>query len=158
MAKRFEFRLEVVQRVRQRAVDAQRRVVADSIRSVADEESRLRDISAQLRDLSMETRVTKQSESPDVASLRSQQYYHGWLADQSLKIQGELGRRRTESAIERRKLAEQSKRLQVIEKLRERQWQRFRRDQERREQGQLDEAALQGYFRESAGAGVGIRG
>jgi len=145
MAKAFQFRLEVVERLRKQALDRQRRAMAQAVRQVEHAEARVRDVSQQLRDLTLLTRGSKQEGQLDVASLRSQQFHRGWLADQALKVQEALSLRRVELAGEREKLAEATKRLKVMEKLRARQWQRFRKEQNRREQMELDEIGLRKF-------------
>ena len=156
MAKVFRFRLEVVERVRAQSVDKQRRVVADAVRALTTAEQRVANVTDELRDLALQTRDAKQAVVLDVGSLRGQQFYRGWLADQAIKAEAEAGERRQGLALERNRLAEASKRLKVIERLRERQWERFRVEQNRREQVDLDEVAIQVFRHASSHDAVGV--
>lgn len=147
MRKAFRFRLETVQRVRSQAVGQQRRAVADAVRAVTSAETDLTHVTNQLRDLALLTRDAKQTTRLDVASLRSHQFRRGWLADRAIKTQSDLTVRRAALKRERDTLGDVSKRLKVIEKLREREWQRFRTEQAKQEQTELDEVALQQFVR-----------
>jgi flagellar protein FliJ len=147
MARRFQFRLEVVERLRRQAVDQHRRVVAEKTRAVTSAESRLSDITAQLRETVSLSRKERLSASLDVNALRNHQVHSGWLQRKALDAQSELMLRRSELRDARARLAEASKQLKVIEKLRERQWARFNEKQQRREQNEADEVGLQQYFR-----------
>jgi flagellar export protein FliJ len=147
MAKAFRFRLEVVERVRRQAVDKQRRVVAEVLRDVAAAELRVARATEEIRALTLMTRDARQSSVLDVASLRGHQFHRGWLADQAIKAQAEFDQKKGDLAVERARLAENLTRLRVIEKLRERQTQAHRVEQTRIEQGELDEVALQQFWR-----------
>ena len=147
MAKAFKFRLEVVERVRQQAVDKQRRVIAEVLHAVASLEARVVGATEELRALTMMARDTKQSSVLDVASLRGQQFHRGWLADQAFKAQTDLNQKKGVLAVERARLANEMKRLRVIEKLRERQTKHYRWKQDRLEQADMDETALRQHWR-----------
>lgn len=149
MARGFRFRLEVVQRIRRRAVDARKRDVAAAVRSVTEVEGKLAQTDQEIRDLAMISRDTKQNAVLDVASLSRQQQHRGWLAKRTAELQSTLKERRRVLDGEREKLAEASRQLKVIENLRERQWKAFCTDRDRREQMALDEAALQAFGRSS---------
>jgi len=148
--------LEVIERLRSQAVDKQRRAVADAIRALTTAELRVENVTDQLRELTMQARDSKQAAVLDVASLRGQQFYRGWLADQAIKAQADSGACRNKLAVERDRIAEATKRLKVIERLRERQWKRFRLQQDRREQMELDEVALQVFRRASCDGAAGV--
>ena len=154
MAGRFRFRLETVERVRGQEVERQRRAVAVATRAVKAAEARLADVTNRLRDLALSTRSAKQGGRLDVGLLRSQEFHGGWLADQAIKAQGGLSVKKAELLRERSLLGDLSKRLKVIEKLRERQWRRFRVEQAKREQVELDEVALQQFVRSAPGESV----
>ena len=148
MAKRFQFRLDTVERLRKQDVDRRRRVVAEAVRSVTTAEAQLADITRQLRETVEISRGERQASRPDVAALRSHESYGGWLQGKALEAQARLATQRGVLRAERDKLAETSKRLKVIEKLREREWSRFKRDEARREQREADEIGLQQYVRD----------
>jgi flagellar FliJ protein len=147
MAGQFRFRLEVVERLRRQAQDAQRRVVADAVRAVQRVETRIEHLTRQLADTMDRARGTQGVARLDVVSLRGHQIYRGYLHRQLLQSTAELARRQRELQAERAKLAEASKRLKVIEKLRERHWNRYVTALRREEQAATDEVALQGFLR-----------
>ena len=64
-----------------------------------------------------------------------------------LDAETELGRQQTRLEQERAKLAEAARRLKVIEKLRERQWERHVFEERRAEQRENDEVANQLHLR-----------
>ncbi len=147
MARRFRFRLETVRRLRQQALDQQRRVVADAVQAVGRIQERIGRFTWQLISTIDQTRGAKQAPRFDVVSVRIQQFHRGWLHRKLLEANEELAKRQTELDAQRAKLGEASKRLKVIEKLRERQWERHRKEVNREEQATYDETALQRYVR-----------
>ena len=148
MAGRFRFRLDVVERLRRQARDGQRRVVAEAIRSVRRVEYRIGRLTGELTDTVGGLRDDRTEGRIDVVSLRRDQLYQGHLHRVIRGSQVELDERREELEVERQKLAEASKRLKVIEKLRERHWNRYVDRIRREEQAATDEVALQAYLRE----------
>ncbi len=147
MAGAFRFRLATVERVRGQEVERQRRAVAVAARAVKAAEVSLADVTNRLRELTLSTRSAKQGARLDVGLLRSQEFHGGWLADQAIQAQAFLSKQQAELVRRRNLLGDLSKRLKVIEKLRERQWRRFRAEQAKREQIELDEVALQQFVR-----------
>ena len=148
MAGRFRFRLEVVRRIRQQAQEAQRRVVADAVHAVGAVETRIDRLTHTLGDTVERAREAQRGRRLDLMSLRGDQFYRGWLHRRILESHAELSRRRTELDRARAELGELTKRLKVIEKLRERQWTRYLKDIQREEQAAFDESALQMHLRE----------
>ena len=147
MAGRFRFRLEVVRRIRQQAQDAQRRVVADAVRAVGAVEQRIDRLTQTLSNTVEQARDAQQERRLDLVSLRGHQFYRGWLHGRILESHAELSRRRTELDRERAELGEVTKRLKVIEKLREKQWNRYLKEIRREEQAAFDESAVQTFLR-----------
>ena len=147
MAKRFRFRLEVVRQLRQQAQDTQRRVVADAARAVTRVDERIARMTQELADTVDRSRDTQQTRHLDMTSLRGHQFYRGWLHQRIMESGEERENLDAKLDRERVKLAEVSKRLKVIERLREKQWMRHQAEFRREEQAGYDEAALQGYVR-----------
>ena len=147
MAGRFRFRLDVVERLRRQAQDARRRVVADALRAVKRVEARIDQLTRQLGDTMDRARGTQGAARIDLVSLRGHQIYRGYLHRRLLQSTAELSQRQRELQTERGKLAEASKRLKVIEKLRERHWNRYVTALRREEQAATDEVAVQGFLR-----------
>ena len=111
MARRFRFRLETVRKLRERARDAQRRVVADAVRDVNGIEKLLAQLDQQLRGTIDRARGIHEERRLDVTSLRGHQFYRGWLHRKILESTVELAARKTRLEAERDKLGEASKRL-----------------------------------------------
>ena len=147
MAGRFRFRLGVVERLRRQARDSQRRVVADAVRGVRHVEQRIAGLTRQLAETVDGTRAAQEAERLDVVSLRGHQIYRGGLHRWILESDAELGERQRELDTERNRLVEASKRLKVIEKLRERHWGRYLTQLRREEQAITDETAVQIFLR-----------
>lgn len=148
MARRFRFRLETVRKLRRQAQDVQRRAVADVVRTVGLVEERIAGLTRQLHGTTDQSRNAQQARRLDMASLRGHQFYRSWLHRQITEADAELTRRKAQLEAERARLAEASKRLKVIEKLRERQWTRYRTGVAREEQAAADEAALTMHMRQ----------
>ncbi len=147
MARRFRFRLETVRRLRQQARDAQRRVVADAVRAVTRVEERIAELTRQWHGMIEQSRDALHTPRLDVVSIRGHQIHRAWLHRKITELSETLARKQAKLRAERAQLAETSNRLRAIEKLRERQWKRFRTSVAREEQGASDEAALQMHLR-----------
>jgi len=147
MARRFRFRLETVRRLRKQALDAQRRVVADAVQALVRVEERIAVLTRRWHGVVDQSRDAMRIQRLDLVSLSGHQVYRGWLDQEIGKSKESLGRKRAELDAERARLAETSKELKVIDKLRERQWERFSVKIAREEQVANDEAALQMYLR-----------
>jgi len=143
MGGRFKFRLEVVRRIRKEAQDAQRRVVGEAIRSLQDTQGRIARLGEQLEGATQDARDVQSGRFLNMAWLRSHHLHQGYMRRHVVSAQAELNGRRTRLDEERAKLAEVTKRLKAIEKLRERRKTQHDAGLRRREQADLDEAALQ---------------
>lgn len=147
MARSFRFRLETVRRLRKQALDVQRRVVAEAVQAVAGVEERIAELTRSWHGAADQSRDAMRIHCFDLVSLSGQQIYRSWLDREIAKFSESLAEKRVELDAERDRLAETSKELKVIEKLRERQRKRFLVKLAREEQVANDEAALQMYLR-----------
>ena len=147
MPGRFRFRLEAVRKVRQQAQDAQQRVVAGVLREIGQTESGIRQLTEELRAEVGASRTAQSFERLDLTVIRGHRFRQTWLQGRILDGREELARQQARLAQERDKLAEASRRLKVIEKLRERQWERFSTEERRAEQRENDEIANQLHLR-----------
>jgi flagellar FliJ protein len=152
MAKRFRFRLDVVERVRRQDYDRQRRTVAEAVRAVRQIDEHMARINEQIRRSVADAIAGQRDGALDLAQVRSHEIHRGWLNRQLANA--ELARQDRERAlkIERSELAEVTKRLRVIEKLREKQWRRHLQEVGREEQMMSDEMALTRFLRVSTDA------
>ena len=149
MARKFRFRLETVRKLRERARDAQRQVVSERVRAVGAVERRLSGFAGDLEAAVDGSRDASGTGRLDMASLRSHRVYRAWLHRKMDDTRVELDGRRRELSTEQERLADATRRLRVIEKLREKQWTRYCSELAREEQTANDEVALQVYQREA---------
>lgn len=147
MAGRFRFRLEVVRRVRKQAQDMQRRVVADAIQAAQEVENRMGRLTEELDRTMDRSRDARRLHELDISALRGHQVYRGCIHRRLLESATELVKRRATLDVERSKLAETTKRLKAIEKLRERKLASHVKTLEREEQAGYDETAAGLYMR-----------
>ncbi len=147
MAGRFRFRLEAVRRVRKQAQDTQRRVVAGAVQAVQEVENRMGRLTEELNLTMDRSRDARRLHDLDLSVLRSHQVYRGCIHRRLLESATELVQRRASLDVERSKLAETTKRLKAIEKLRERKLASHVRAWEREEQAGHGEAAVGLYLR-----------
>lgn len=146
MARKFQFRLATVERLRRESRDVQRRVVAEHARGVSQLEAELAVVADEMVNNESQLRaalVQRAGEMRlDVDALRRQQTHRVYLrGDLASRVDALAQRRRTLQA-ERNRLAEATKHLKVIEKLRARRWQNHLAELRREEQALTDEAAL----------------
>lgn len=147
MAGRFRFRLEAVRRVRKQTQDTQRRVVAGAVQAVQEVENRMGRLTEEL-DLTMDrSRDARRPRDLDISALRSHQVYRGCIHRRLLESATEIVKRRATLDVERSKLAETTKRLKAIEKLRERKLASHVKAIARAEQAGQDETATGMYLR-----------
>ena len=147
MAKKFRFRLEAVRKVRAQERDVHRRAVADAVRAASRVEARLAQLSDELRATLNLQRGARRMVLADVVVLRGQQTYRNELHRRIGEALQELTQRRRDVDARRAELAEVSKRVKVIEKLRDKQWTRHRVEVQREAQMDSDETAVQRYLR-----------
>lgn len=147
MAKKFVFRLEVVRRTREQARDAQRRVVAVQVRAVAKVEDRIRELSDQSAAALEVLAKIQRTGVLDTLMIR-QQHAHRVDLNRSMQQQRvELAHKRAELLKEQERLAEASKQLKAIEKLRDKKIKQHQEQVAREEQAFSDEVSIQMYLR-----------
>lgn len=134
--------MEVVRKLRKRAQDAQRRVVAGEVRAVGQMRGRIAGLRGELRNQLHQVRDVQMGRLVDVASLRSHHLRRGLLWKEVYAAQEELDRRQAKLDEERNALAAATKQLRVIEKLYEKRKTKYEVWVRRREQAAWDEAAL----------------
>lgn len=149
MAQQFRFRLETVRKLRSQARDRQRRIVAEAVQQVVRNEEHIAQVNRELRSSLDDALSDRSAMKMDVAALRENQLYRGWLHRKILDADIELTKSNSVVNQERSKLVEATKRLKVLEKLRERQWDRYQTKLKRAEQMMYDEASLQMFVRRS---------
>lgn len=141
MAK-FKFRLETLLRLRGTARDERRSQLAQAYRAEEIlQQQRLR-LESDLNELSKESCKAAEPGPLDVDRLLETRRYELVLRSQQQFLEGQ--RKTLEAEIERRRqaLVEADREVRVLERLRERQLDRHRRDENRQEIKHLDEVAV----------------
>ncbi len=141
MAKKFQFRLDVVRDMRKRARDEAARVVSGKITQVVAVQQRVESLSQQLRETVEIARSDREERRVEIASLKAQQYYSTWLHGRITESTTALAKAESELLQERARLAQETAKLKAIEKLRERRLQRHQLAVRREEQAITDEVA-----------------
>nr|MEE4266813.1 flagellar export protein FliJ [Candidatus Krumholzibacteria bacterium] len=132
----FQFRLEKVLRVRQELVDQQSRRVGEAQMVASGLEQDFRDLQAQVQNiLASETRT----EGISTSDLTQRRHWLDHLERSQVKLGEELDRARTVVNLEREKLTEAWRDLEVLKKLKERQKTAWQDEQNRLESRELDE-------------------
>lgn len=139
------FKLEAVERVRKLRRDEQRRALAEAIRAVREADARLERLSADRSAAADSARRERVGARLNVPSLVAQQMFRSQLDERIAAARGQRTKLEQVVDVERKKLAEVTKQLKVIEKLREKQWARHLADVGRREQREMDEQALRAF-------------
>ena len=152
MARRFRFRLETVRKIRQRERDVHRLVVAGKVRAVEAIRDRVGTLMDGMDGNRSAARAARRAGRLSINLLCGQVFHQAWLWRTVEATREELEQGLGELRVERGKLAESSKRLKVIEKLRERQWEHHRAELAREENRASDEASQQMFWRARHGA------
>jgi flagellar export protein FliJ len=147
LARRFRFRLDAVERLRRSVCDAQQRVVGEAARAVTTARSKETSWTNDLQGSFAQSRRVQSAARMDMVWLRTYHLHCSWLR-RTIELAGvEVADKLKTLEEERTKLAEASKQLKVIQKLRERQWQRHVQEVKREEQAINDEAAVHMFLR-----------
>lgn len=141
MAKRFQFRLETVLRLRREREQAQQRVVAERVRALGAAQGRLRSAGERLIDAVSAARGQRGVGSLDLAQIARQRFWLGHLQRVITEEEHALQAIARDLSAERRRLAVLARDRRAIEKLRERQEQRYKSELERVERIEMDEVA-----------------
>ena len=147
MAKKYSFRLQTVLRLRKTTEDECRRRVADRLRTIAQVESDVRHLGEQ-HDWEVErSRAEQLGPGMDVLTVRRRRGYMGHLRRRKHACEAHIRSLREKLDQEQRALAQASKEVKALEKLRDRQWERHRAGQLRAERAEEDEIGQQMFMR-----------
>lgn len=144
----FKFRLNVVRDIRKREQDAQRRVVAEAVRAVVGVRGRIGQFEAELEGETIAARGERGARYLDMTSVRNHYLHRGAMKRSLSEAREQLGKSQAKLDDEREKLAQATKRLNVIVRLYEKRKLRYDTWVRRREQAVWDEAALQFHGRQ----------
>lgn len=149
MAKRFRFRLETVLKVRRQVADEKKRVVADRLREISALQGNLMMVNEQIAATYRKTRENAVHQHLDVQDLSKRRFWTSHLQRNVLETQFRIDKARQQLAKDRDVLAEASKELKVVEKLRENSFAKHSREIERQETIEADELAVSRYLHTS---------
>lgn len=143
---RFKFRLEVVLRQRQRAEDECKRALGEKLAALVDLQNALKRLDEQARTASEDLRNNHLTGAIDLTYLAAHRRYMNAMQQRGIEVAQRIVGANAEVEAARAKLAEAAKARKVIEKLRERQLERWQSDQARKETAATDEIGAQiGY-------------
>ena len=133
MAKRFTFRFETMLKIRRQREDEHKRIVAGRVREIARVQEQLAALDRQIND---ELASIRRRQEPGRIDMQQVVRHRRWLGHlHKAVLDGQARRQFLEARLaqERAALAEAAKQRRILEKLRQRQYERFRADQDRLE-------------------------
>ncbi len=151
MAKQFEFRLETVLKLRKQDEDAAKRVVAERLREIRGVEAEITGLRGQIAQQLDAFRETNAAGQLDMTQISRHRFWLTHLDRGVLLGQHRLAELHGELAKERAALAEARKRVRILEKLKERQYERYRKELDRAEAIENDEIGKAIYLRQQQG-------
>ncbi len=150
MAKRFKYRLETVLKLRKRDEDACKRVVADRLRRIQAVQFEIAGLQGQIRS---EIVAFRQKHAVGTLDMGRVQQHRHWLIHLNHGVwrgQAHLAELEKQLSDDRKALAEARKRARIMEKLKERQLERHKRELDRAEAIENDEIGGVLYLRQMA--------
>lgn len=140
---RFKFRLATLLKLRESTRDERRRALAQAMEAMQILQGRIADVQAEQQRAIEESRGKQHAGAVDVDHLMQLHRYQWQLKLDERVLNEQL--RKVADEVEKRRLAlvEADRQVKTLEKLRERQLERYRFEEERRESIRLDEIANQ---------------
>jgi flagellar protein FliJ len=146
MAKRFIFRFATMLKIRQQREDEQKRVVAERMRQIAQTRDHRQALQRQIQEEVDAIRDSQARGSIDIQQVMRHRHWLGHLHKGVLESDARVRFLEAKLAQERAVLAEAVKQRKVLEKLKERQWQRHVHEEDVREMKESDELATVRYM------------
>lgn len=146
MAKRFTFRLETMLKIRRQREDRHKRIVAERLRQIVAVREQLISLDRQIM---AETHAIRKGQKPGTIDLQQAIRHRNWLTHLHKAIldgQARLRFLEARLAQERAALAEAAKQRRILEKLKERQYLRYRQEEERTETKVADDQTTIRYI------------
>lgn len=140
----FHFRLETLQKIREAERDNRRRRLAEALQALQIVAQRRQELEVEAAVVKERTRSASLPGELDVSTLMNHQRYTLLLVAQRQQLQEQAARIEDEVHRRRAALVEADRQVRVLDKLREKQWAAFRKEQEQRDQKEMDEVALRG--------------
>ncbi|HOW73133.1 MAG TPA: flagellar FliJ family protein [Phycisphaerae bacterium] len=153
MAKRFKFRFETMLRIRRQREDERKRIVAGRLREIRNLQNHMASLEKQIHDELRAIRIGRQPGTIDMQQIIRHRQWLGGLHKGVLEGQAKARFLEAELARERADLAEAAKQRRILEKLKERQWEQHRGEQDRVEALAADDLTTVRYvFDQQVGA------
>lgn len=139
----FRFRLATLLKLRESTRDERRRHLAQALEAMQILQGRIADCQREQRELLELSRSRGQGSSVDVDHLLEWNRYQWQLKHDEQVLEGQV--KKVAEEVEKRRLAlvEADRGVKTLEKLRDRQHERYQHEQSRREASRLDEVANQ---------------
>ncbi|RMF88177.1 MAG: flagellar export protein FliJ [Planctomycetota bacterium] len=144
----FRFRLQPLQRLREHARDQRRAELAQALEALELVEQKQRELAEELERATGLQRQAAKPGSIDVDTIMAVRRYQMALYAQAAQLQQQAAAIAEEIERRREALAQADREVRVLEKLRERQLERYRSEEQRREMKVMDETAAQRYLRQ----------
>lgn len=145
MAKRFTFRFDTMLKVRKQREDERKRVVANRLRQISRQRDQISDIERQIR---ANTGAIRDLQAPGTIDLQQAVKCRHWISHlHKTALEGESRLRFLESKLaqERSLLAETVKHRRILDKLKQSQGERHRKEEDRREVLEADDLSTTRY-------------
>jgi flagellar FliJ protein len=133
MAKRYTFRFDPMLKIRRQREDEHKRIVAARIREIRQVHEQIDGLENQIHDELSSIRKGQEPGSIDMTQIVRHRRWLGHLHKAVLDTQAQLGCLEAKLSQERVALAEAAKQRRILEKLKERQYERFLKEQDRLE-------------------------
>ncbi len=147
----FHFRLQTLVRLRESVRDERRSQLADALRVDATLEEQQQRLQSDLKSTRLGQRAPVGR--VDVDRILQSQRYEVILQSELAAVTQQRQHVAQEIETRRQALMEADRDVKILEKLKETQLTRWRDDQQRREQSELDEAAVMGHYRREMAEG-----
>lgn len=149
MARHFIFRFETMLRIRQQREDEHKRIVGNRLREISQVKERMALIDQQIQAELRTIRISQEPGTIDMLHVTRHRHWLGCLHKAVLDHQARLRFLEAQLAQERAMLAEAAKQRRILQKLKERQWQSFAKEQNRIETGMADDLVTVRYVFEN---------
>jgi flagellar FliJ protein len=146
----YRFRLATMLKLRDQTRDERRRDLAQAYEAERILRDRLADSRSEIVATQERTRQAASLVNIDVEALLNTRRYELLMKTQVSQIEGQIAQVLEEIERRRRALLEADREVKVLEKLRERQLEQHTETERKRENKQLDDAALRGFRRQEA--------
>ena len=141
MAKRFQFRFETMLKLRRRREDEHKQVVAERLRQIRAVREKIASLEDQVQQQTDAIRGHTSAGTIDLQQVMRNRHWLGHLHKGILEAQARTRFLEARLAQERVQLAEAAKQRRMLEKLKERQQERYTHEQNHRDTRELDEMA-----------------